>query len=207
MDVNGESMTIESDQLKEAAQQAILDSEAENDRKQEQENSNKMEDTINQVEKLANDATKTEFFKEQLLQKEQALKQQQDLKRLDTSIQKQQEKLKCIEMMYQKEKKKQDMRLKQTQHREEIQTIRNEVENQVNNIKNVFNSKLNGMMAETQRLRQQKMKNLMELKLKITKLLVDKDTKGDISNCEADKEAKRISYCNVKFNNDWFENK
>ena len=47
MDVNGESMTIESDQLKEDAQQAILDSEAENDRKQEQENSNKMEDTIN----------------------------------------------------------------------------------------------------------------------------------------------------------------
>lgn len=85
------------------------------------------------------------------------------------------------------------MRLKQSQKNEELQTVRTEVQNQVNNIKKVFNSKLNGMMAETQRLRQQKMKNLMNLKLKITRLLVDKQTKGEISNCEADSEAKRNS--------------
>lgn len=99
LDVGGEQVTLDPDQIKDVAQQAVQDAQDANDRQQEQENGNRMADTIDQVEKLANDATKTEFFKEQLLQKEQALKQQEDLKKLDSAIQKQQEKLKCIEMM------------------------------------------------------------------------------------------------------------
>jgi hypothetical protein len=97
--VGGEQVTLEPDQIRDVAQQAVQDAQDANERQQELENGNRMADTIDQVEKLANDATKTEFFKEQLLQKEQALKQQEDLKKLDTAIQKQQEKLKCIEMM------------------------------------------------------------------------------------------------------------
>jgi len=156
---------------------------------------------------MATDATKIEFFKEQLLQKEQNLKEQEDLKRLDSAIQKQQEKLKCIELIAKRERNLQDIRLKQVQHNDEVKQIRNEVANQVNNIKNVFNSKLKGMMQETQRIRNQKVKNLTELKLRITRLLVEKQTKGDISNCSTDKETRRFAYCNTKFSGDWFENK
>lgn len=193
LDVGGDSITLSPDQIREVAKEAMLDTQAEQDRKKDEEDAKKMEDTINQVEKLATDATQTEFFKEQLLQKEQALKEQEDLKKLDKAIQKQQEKLKCIELMTKKEQAKQDQRLRQVQHNEEVKQIRNEVENQVNNIKNVFNSKLNGMLQETQRIRERKMKNLMELKLRITRMLVDKQTKGDVSNCEADNEHKRVS--------------
>lgn len=191
--MGGDSITLSPDQIREVAKEAMLDTQAEQDRKKDEEDAKKMEDTINQVEKLATDATQTEFFKEQLLQKEQALKEQEDLKKLDKAIQKQQEKLKCIELMTKKEQAKQDQRLRQVQHNEEVKQIRNEVENQVNNIKNVFNSKLNGMLQETQRIRERKMKNLMELKLRITRMLVDKQTKGDVSNCEADNEHKRVS--------------
>jgi len=207
LDVGGESLTLSPDQIKEVAKEALLDTQDEQDRLKDQQDARKMDDTINQVEKLATDATQTEFFKEQLLQKEQALKEQEDLKKLDRAIQKQQEKLKCIELMTKKEQAKQNQRLMQVQHNQEVREIRNEVQNQVNNIKHVFNSKLSGMLQETQKIRQQKMKNLMELKLRITRMLIDKQTKGDISNCEVDSQAKRNGYCNAKFSGDWFENK
>jgi len=65
-------------------------------------------------------------------------------------------------------------------------------------------SKLN---KETERLKMEKMKQLTDMKLRITQMLIDQESKGSISNCKQDKEDNKIAYCNARFPTTWFENK
>lgn len=51
------------------------------------------------------------------------------------------------------------------------------------------------------------MKQLTNMKIRITSLLIDQQSKGSISNCKQDKDENKVGYCNARFPTAWFENK
>lgn len=82
---------------------------------------------------------------------------------------------------------------KEKQAEEELTEIKKEVESQVKNIKHVFRSKMSRLKQETERIKMEKMKKLTAMKLKITSMLIDQETKGNISNCKQDKDENKIA--------------
>jgi len=156
---------------------------------------------------MTTDYTKNEFFKEQLLEKEKALKAKLDLENLDKLIQKEAEKEKCIQQFLDKEKRKAARLEHQHQAEEELGEIKKQVETQVKEIKHVFNEKMGSLDKETERIKMEKMRKLTNMKIRITNMLIDQEFKGSISNCKQDKEEKQIAYCNARFTTEWFENK
>jgi len=142
---------------------------------------------------MTTDYTKNEFFKEQLLEKEKALKSKLDLENIDKLIQKEEEKAKCIQTFIDREKRKADRIEKEKQAEEELGEIKTQVEHQVKEIKHVFNEKMGTLDKETERIKMEKMKKLTNMKIKITNMLIDQEFKGSISNCKQDKEENKIA--------------
>lgn len=122
-------------------------------------------------------------------------------------IQKEKEKEKCIETFLARESRRQNRKNKEKQAEDELKEIKSEVEKQVKNIKHVFRTKMSKLKQETERIKMEKMKQLTNMKLKITGMLIDQEIKGSISNCKQDKEETKTAYCNARFPNTWFENK
>lgn len=207
LNIGNETVELGGDQLRDLAKEAAMDHIKDDDQKAEEGEEEKLNDTINKVESITADATNNEFQKEQLVEKENQLKAKKDLEKLDKSIQKEAEKLKCIQAYMDREAKRQAKRVKETQRKEEITEIKREVETEVKNVKNVFHKKMSSLARDTERMKIDKMKKLTEYRLKITKLMVDQETRGKRSNCKQDREEIKIEYCNARFPQEWFENK
>lgn len=126
---------------------------------------------------------------------------------MDKLIQKEKEKEKCIQTFLQREARRQKRKTSEKQAEEELHEIKSEVQRQVMNIKHVFRSKMSRLRQETDRAKMNKMKQLTNMKLRITSMLIDQEIKGSISNCKQDKEESKVAYCNARYNSTWFENK
>lgn len=63
------------------------------------------------------------------------------------------------------------------------------------------------MDQEYERMKMEKMKQLTQMKIRITNLLIDQEVKGSISNCKDATQEEQEAYCNARFPNTWFENK
>jgi Rad3-related DNA helicase len=166
-----------------------------------------MSDAINQVESITTNMTKNEFFKERLVEKEEELKAKKDLEKLDKMIQKEKEKENCIQTFLERESRRMARKAKEKQAEEELGEIKKEVMTQVKEIKTVFRSKMSRLKQETERSTMEKMKQLTDMKLRITSMLIDQEIKGSVSNCKQDKEENKIAYCNARYPVNWFENK
>lgn len=112
---------------------------------------------------------------------------------MDKLIQKEAEKEKCIQTFLDRESRKQKRIQKEKQAEQELKEIKKEVENQVTNIKHVFRSKMSRLQQETERIKMEKMKQLTNMKLRITSMLIDQETKGNLSNCKQDKEENKLA--------------
>lgn len=192
LNIGNETVELGGDQLRDLAQEAAMDHVKSDDQKADQDDEQKLNDTINQVESITADATTNEFYKEQLIEQENQLRAKKDLQKLDRSIQKEAEKLKCIQAFIDREAKRQNKKVKEMQRKEELMEIKREVETEVKNVKNVFHKKMNSLSRDTERMKMDKMKKLTEYRLKITKLMVDQETRGNTSNCKLDKEELKI---------------
>jgi len=179
------------------------DLEKEEEEKEEQ----KMNDAINQVESITTNLTKNEIFKEKLVEKEEELKAKKELEKMDMLIQKEKEKEKCIQTFLERESRRLQRKNKEKQAEQELQEIKKEVQTQVKEIKTVFRSKMSKLHQQTERAKMEKMKELTNMKLRITSMLIDQEIKGSVSNCKQDKEENFEAYCNARFPTDWFENK
>lgn len=142
-----------------------------------------------------------------MIEKEEELKAKQELENMDKMIEKEKEKEKCIHTFLERESRRQNRKTKEKQAEQELGEIKNEVERQVKNIKHVFRSKMSRLKQETERIKMEKMKQLTNMKLRITSMLIDQESKGSLSNCKQDKEENKIAYCNARFPTTWFENK
>jgi len=141
------------------------------------------------------------------MEKEEEMKAKKELEKLDKMIQKEKEKEKCIETFLERESRRMARKNKEKQAEEELKEIKNEVESQVKEIKHVFTSKMSKLHQQTERLKMEKMKQLTDMKLRITGLLIDQEIKGSVSNCKQDKEENQVAYCNARYPVSWFENK
>lgn len=63
------------------------------------------------------------------------------------------------------------------------------------------------MDQNAERLKNEKMQKLTELKLRITSMLIDQEIKGSVGNCKHGGQEEQESYCNARFPLTWFENK
>eukprot|EP00341_Mesodinium_pulex_P009804 CAMPEP_0116938770 /NCGR_PEP_ID=MMETSP0467-20121206/32334_1 /TAXON_ID=283647 /ORGANISM="Mesodinium pulex, Strain SPMC105" /LENGTH=188 /DNA_ID=CAMNT_0004620913 /DNA_START=1580 /DNA_END=2146 /DNA_ORIENTATION=+ len=126
---------------------------------------------------------------------------------MDKMIQKEREKEKCIQTFLEREARRKNRVVKEKQAEQELREIKGEVERQVKNIKHVFRSKMSKLKQETERIKMEKMKQLTNMKLRITSMLIDQESKGSVSNCKQDKEENKVAYCNARFPSTWFENK
>jgi len=63
----------------------------------------------------------------------------------------------------------------------------------VKEIKHVFRNKMGSLQKETERIKMEKMKQLTNMKLRITSMLIDQESKGSISNCKQDKEENKLA--------------
>jgi len=122
------------------------------------------------------------------MEKEEELKAKKELEDLDKLIQKEREKQKCIETFLERENRRVQRKNKEKQAEEELKEIKQEVEHQVKEIKTVFHSKMSKLRQETERMKMEKMKQLTDMKLRITSMLIDQEIKGSASNCKQDKE-------------------
>jgi len=141
------------------------------------------------------------------MEKEEQMKANKELEDLDKLIQKEKEKEKCIETFLERESRRMGRKNKEKQAEEELKEIKKEVEHQVKEIKTVFSSKISKIQQNTERQKMLKMKELTNMKLRMTSLLINQEIKGSISNCKQDKEETFEAYCNARFPVDWFENK
>lgn len=148
---------------------------------------------MNQVESITTDMTKNQLFKERLMEKEEELRAKKDLDKLDKMIQKEKEKEKCIETFLEREARRMARKQREKQAEQELKEIKKEVETQVKEIKHVFRSKMSRLKQETERMKMEKMKQLTDMKLRITGLLIDQEIKGSVSNCKQDKEENKIA--------------
>jgi hypothetical protein len=73
----------------------------------------------------------------------------------------------------------------------------------VKNIKGVFRNKMSKLQQETERIKMEKMKQLTNMKLRITQMLIDQEVKGNVSNCKLGKLEDKIAYCNARFPSTW----
>lgn len=112
---------------------------------------------------------------------------------MDKLIQKEKEKEKCIQTFLDREARRQARNRKEKQAEEELGEIKKEVEDQVKNIKHVFRSKMSRLKQETERIKMEKMKQLTNMKLRITSMLIDQQSKGSISNCKQDKQENKLA--------------
>jgi len=142
-----------------------------------------------------------------LLEKEEELRIQKDLQNMDKLIQREQEKEKCIQTFLAREARKAKRQQTQVQAEQELSQIQGEVQQQVKNIKKVFRSKMGKLKHEAERIKMEKMRKLTDMKLRITSMLIDQESKGDLGNCKQDKEDAQIAYCNARFPTTWFESK
>lgn len=202
-----EQIDVSGDKLKQLAKSSLEEKMKQNEKDEDDKESQKISDVINQVESITTNYTKNEFFKERLIEKEEELKAKKELENLDKMIQKEKEKEKCIETFLERESRRQSRKSKEKQAEQELQEIKGEVERQVKNIKHVFRTKMGRLRQETERIKMEKMKQLTNMKLKITSMLIDQEIKGSIGNCKQDKEENKVAYCNARFPTTWFENK
>jgi len=108
-------------------------------------------------------------------------------------IQKAEEKLKCMETILERERMKAEANRKKNESVEEVKAIKEQVKNEVKNVKNIFHNKMDSMQKETERLKFQKLQRLSQLKYTMTKMLIDQGTRGNRSNCLVDKDDQKIS--------------
>jgi len=141
------------------------------------------------------------------MEKEQELKAKKDLETLDKMIQKEREKEKCIQTFLDREARRQARLSKEKNAQMELKDLKSQVETQVKEIKHIFKRKMGNLQNETERIKMEKMKQLTGMKLRITRMLIDQEAKGNISNCKQDKEENKTAYCNARFPTTWFENK
>lgn len=207
MQFGNETVDISGDKLKELAKESLSKKAHDIEQEDEEKEAAKISDAINQVESITTNYTKNEFFKERLIEKEEELKAKKELENLDKMIQKEKEKEKCIETFLDRESRRQKRKQKEREAEQELGDIKKEVESQVTEIKHVFRSKMSKLKQETERIKMEKMKQLTNMKLRITQMLIDQEMKGSISNCKQDKEENKIAYCNARFPAAWFENK
>lgn len=207
LNIGNEEVELSPEQLKMMAKEAALMKEKDDAALKEEAEARKQEAALNGMEQIATDATQNEFFKEQLMQKENQKAQRKELAKLDTAVQKAEEKLKCMETMIQREKDKAEAKRKKDQRKDEIREVKKEVEAEVKAVKTTFHKKIDNFSRETDRLKMDKMRKLTELKYKMTKIMIDQQSRGTRSNCLVGKEDQKNNYCNAKFTTNWFENK
>lgn len=181
------------DKLKELAKSALENKTKDKEKEDEEREEQKINDAINQVESITTNYTKNEFFKERLIEKESELKAKKDLENLDKMINKEKEKEKCIQTFLAREARRQARVSKEKQAEQELTDIKKEVETQVKEIKHVFRNKMGKLNVETERIKMEKMKQLTNMKLRITTMLIDQETKGSLSNCKQDKDENKIA--------------
>jgi len=191
--LGNETIEVSGDKLKELAKNSLDSKMKDLEKEEDEKDEHKISDAINQVETITTNYTKNEFFKERLIEKEEELKAKKELENLDKMIQKEKEKEKCIETFLERESRQQRRKTKEKQAEEELKEIKSEVERQVKNIKHVFRSKMGKLKQETERIKMEKMKQLTNMKLKITSMLIDQEIKGSISNCKQDKEENKTA--------------
>lgn len=146
------------------AKEAALLKEKDDAAKREENEARKQQKALDGMEQIAADATQNEFYKEQLMQKENQKKQRRDLEKLDIAVQKAEEKLKCMETLIEREKLKAEQKRKANERKEEVREIKKEVEAEVKAVKTTFHNKVDNFSKETDRLKSIKMKKLTELK-------------------------------------------
>lgn len=207
LNIGNEEVDLSPEQLSLMAKEAALLKEKDDAALKDEADARKHEAALNGMEQIAADATQNEFFKEGLLQKESQKKQRKDLAILDVAIQKSEEKLKCMETLIEREKGKAEAKRKKDERKDEVKEIKKEVEAEVKAVKSTFHNKMDNFTRETERLKMDKMKKLTELKFKMTKIMIDQQSRGNRSNCLVDKEEQKFNYCNAKFTSNWFENK
>lgn len=207
LNYGNESVELSGDKLKELAKSTLEGKSKDQEKEEEEKEAQKMNDAINQVESITTNLTKNEFFKERLMEKEEEMKAKKELENMDKLIQKEKEKEKCIQTFLERESRRMARKAHEKQAEEELKEIKKEVESQVKEIKTVFRSKMGRLHQETERMKMEKMKQLTNMKLQITSLLIDQEIKGSISNCKQDKEESQEAYCNARFPISWFENK
>jgi len=198
---------IDPEQIKQMAKEAAMDKGKDSEAAKATEEAKKMDLALNSVEEITADASANEFFKESILQKENQLKQRKDLEKMDKAIQKAEEKLKCMEAGIEREKARQEAERKKKMNQEEVKEIKEQVEDEVKAVKTTMHNKLSSLDRETERLKAQKMQKLTELKYRMTKIMIDQQSRGSRSNCLVEKEDAKIGYCNARFRENWFENK
>lgn len=175
------------------AKEAALLKEKDDAAKAEEAEARRQQAALDGMEQIAADATQNEFYKEQLMQKENQKKQRKDLEKLDRAVQKAEEKLKCMETMIEREKLKAEKKRKANERKEEVIEIKKEVEAEVKAVKKTFHNKVDNFARETDRLKSLKMKRLTELKYKMTKIMIDQGSRGKRSNCLVEKDEQKIN--------------
>jgi len=205
LSVGGETVSVTGDKIRKLAKD--LDGSGKEDQEAEEREARKMSDAIYNVESITVSATKMAFTKEKLLEEERQKKKALELKKLDEMIEKEKEKQKCIETFIEKEKKRQRRKQLEKDTDQELSQIKEQVKAQVENLKTVFSSKAKAMDRESDRLKMEKMRELTNLKISITNLLIDQQIKGSVSNCKHGGHEEQDAYCNARFPSDWFENK
>lgn len=193
MNIGNEEVELDSEQLKMMAKEAALLKEKDDAAKREENEVRKQQKALDGMEQIAADATQNEFYKEQLMQKENQKKQRRDLEKLDIAVQKAEEKLKCMETLIEREKLKAEQKRKANERKEEVREIKKEVEAEVKAVKTTFHNKVDNFSKETDRLKSIKMKKLTELKYKMTKMLIDQGSRGKRSNCLVEKEDQKAN--------------
>jgi len=193
LNIGNEEVELDSEQLKMMAKEAALLKEKDDAAKREENEVRKQQKALDGMEQIAADATQNEFYKEQLMQKENQKKQRKDLEKLDIAVQKAEEKLKCMETLIEREKLKAEQKRKANERKEEVREIKKEVEAEVKAVKTTFHNKVDNFSKETDRLKSIKMKKLTELKYKMTKMLIDQGSRGKRSNCLVEKEDQKAN--------------
>jgi len=193
LNIGNEEVELDSEQLKMMAKEAALLKEKDDAAKREENEVRKQQKALDGMEQIAADATQNEFYKEQLMQKENQKKQRRDLEKLDIAVQKAEEKLKCMETLIEREKLKAEQKRKANERKEEVREIKKEVEAEVKAVKTTFHNKVDNFSKETDRLKSIKMKKLTELKYKMTKMLIDQGSRGKRSNCLVEKEDQKAN--------------
>jgi len=185
--LGGETVSIKGDKLKKLAKDNLSSKADEVDNESEIREATKMSDLVYNVESITTNATANAFFKERLLEREKKLKAKKDLDKLDEMINKEKEKEKCIQKFLEKESKRQRRKQLEKDTAEELKDIKVQVQTQVESLKKVYSNKMGKLDQETERLKMEKMKQLSQLKIRITNMLIDQEIKGSVDNCKDSK--------------------
>lgn len=171
--------------------------------------SNKMlDESVHETAKLAADAVDKELKAEELDEQEEKLRQKEAVEEMEKKVKEEKEKEKCIKKAIKRKSAAQQRKAHAIEVASKINEIKQSTIEEIESQQENHRKKMKKLRQSFERSKLNRQRELAEIKMTMTKDMIDAEKEGDATKCSPTTPVKaRQNYCNEKFGEDWNQNK